>query len=1227
MLNISTHYPKTPLFPFALDRLAPDLEQARAHNEARPEQANLLYEQVAVSLLELAKQQGLTPSDPDAQITERDQSETPEQTALRQCIAVTYFEHAEVFEKLKQVDQAQAYYQKAIGWGHANALEQLTRLLASSGPRFSLGKLPIRPEPYALREESAQLLELLKDQPKALIEVIGLPGVGKTTLLQRLIQPRPDAFFASYDLLAWIDCSSVNRAHADIQAIGYALGYGNLRPQTALRQVANYVQQHPRSLLILDGLTPSNVDLALTWLKPSFWSGQLIYTTAEPLTDKLKQRLERDVDSLPLSLFTSEQAKDLVQQCLPQEPLDTCDFAQVIRMTEGFPAVIQALCRHYQATILGFKNFADFLAQSEQHQAVRDILLREIAQTTLGPLEAEAVTNPITARALTIIKQAAWLGEPRIPFAFFSHEQVAQDAIQMLSQKQLEMMDIDQATNSLKLNPAFLNVVQKRYLSEQLPLIGKNIQRLFKVFNYLTDNESSDGRHNKPEDLKPYTDLVHTLVFETCAKFSFAKDSPLLHQVLTLGSSLARLYYLHHGELQLAYDCLQAAQRLFKQGLPKEQLAHFEQRPEDFALSIAQQETSQEEALLLKLYAEEYLYQEGTLASQLVPRGQVAVEVIQNFEKSYAIQVNLGPVGNPEAVAYTLRNLTRALRKQGRLVDALERFDELTRWFDRYPAVFNERVRAEILIDQGIIQKELEDARPEAERNYQPAIDALYETHRIFLRHETANQHQALGMLSIYLGEAYLAGGNFEAGMTHTCQILLYDGKRRERQGRAYFNLARAFYEAEYWALAKLFVDQALPIQIGAFQPVTKVLGLKIEQKLLQHQQTVTQDPIDVQTASWETQASLTAYCEAQLIACSVPPKLISRDQIKVVEATAYAWLWQQHAKAVLETEQAVLEAQQAELTQKIAALEVQEKTQEEKRTLQLQQEALWYHTLAQRINLDAPENKHALLFAKQFQEEQLYQMIQLLQRANGEKLLKNKVALAERLIEAVSRALPRIEFNATLGASDTVDLPAIVQAVTKLLSEPHSDQKASAQRIADPEQKSRSLRVCAGIQQQVEEMAYYAARCWQPVFSGQAWHTQDIQTLAEYGARRVMDYLKTGGVDMLSSQERVILALMMGEANARLSQPKADESGRTSPGGRSVQGFFSEPGVKVEAEEPGAGLYLPSQQVRPSVYGYRFGSPLEARTRPYQGVFKSEAEAQQVVEEARNQQKSCLVM
>lgn len=134
MLNISTHYPNTPLLPFASDRLAPDLAQARTHKEAQPELANPLYEQVTEALLELAKQQGLTPS--DVRVTERDRSETPEQTALRQCIADVYFEHAEVFEQLKQVDQAQACYQKAQGWGHANAVEQLTACWRHQVPDF-----------------------------------------------------------------------------------------------------------------------------------------------------------------------------------------------------------------------------------------------------------------------------------------------------------------------------------------------------------------------------------------------------------------------------------------------------------------------------------------------------------------------------------------------------------------------------------------------------------------------------------------------------------------------------------------------------------------------------------------------------------------------------------------------------------------------------------------------------------------------------------------------------------------------------------------------------------------------------------------------------------------------------------------------------------------------------------------------------------------------------------
>ncbi|MCX8567212.1 MAG: AAA domain [Glomeribacter sp. 1016415] len=1220
MLSISTNYSKVSSLPFVSDSLAQDLAQARACKEVSPERADRLYEQVEVALLELAKQQGVKPPDPEILFTEHDLPEASKQTTLQQCITEVYFEHGQVLDWLKRADQAQMCYLQAQVWGHPDVAMQLNRSQAVSGPRFSLGQLTSRSAHYLPREQSAQLLELLKNNPTALIEVIGPPGAGKTTLLKRLIHPRPDPFFASYDLIARIDCSSVSCAHADIQAISHTLGYGSQSPQIALRQVASYVRQHPHSLLILDGLAPSNVDLILSWLNPSFWSGQLVYTTSQTLTDRLSQSLGRDVESLPLSLFSQDQARDLVQQCLPKESLEACDFAQIIRMTEGLPGVIQALCQHYLAAVVRFRNFAEFWAQPEKHQSVRDDLLSEIAQACLGPLETEAVTNSITARAVHLLKQAAWLGDHSIPFEFFVDERQQMDleAIQMLYHKQLVIVEINRVTQSLKLNTAFLSVMQKRYLAEQFPLLEQNIQRLFEVFNYSMDNESVNGRQSQAEDLKSYADLVHTLLFETCATVSLSENSSLLSKVLTLGSSLARLYYVYHGELQLAHNFLQRARSFFKQGLSMELIAQFEQAPEDFTAPII----TEEEAELLKLYAKEYLYQAATLASQLVRRGQVAVDVSQDFEKSYTIQINLGQRGDPEAIAYTLRNLARALRKQRRLIDALEEYQKLAEWMEQHPAVFDERMRAELLVDQGIIQKELEDAKPASQRNYRAAIDFLHETQRIYLKYETGKQCRALGMLSIYLGQAHLAAGDFEAGITHTCQTLHYDGKRRGRQARAYFNLACAFDEAGYGALAKLFIDQALPLQVDAYQSKTETLCVKIERKLLQCQQQAS-CPGDVQTATWETQASLTAYCEAQLLAGSAPSKSLSRDQIRVIEATAYAWLWLHHSKLNLE-------AQKAALTQKSAALEAHEKALAAKRELRRQQEELWYRALAQRIDLDAPKNRPVRLFADQFKEELLYQIIQQLRHANGEEMPMDKTTLAEGLIEAVSGVLPKIEFSTTLGGTGMVDLSAIVQEVTKTLSERRrSHQRTGAQRVADlfeePEQKPKSLQVCSRIQQQIEEMACYAARCWQPVLLGKTWHNQDIQTLAEYGARRVMDYLKAGRADTLSAQERVVFALMTGTANKRLSQPKAGE-GWSLKSSWSVQGFFAKPGVKVETEEE-EGLYLPPGQVRPAVYGYRFGSPVEARTRSYQGAFKNEAEAQRIAEQARYQQSRCTVM
>jgi uncharacterized protein YjiS (DUF1127 family) len=227
----------------------------------------------------------------------------------------------------------------------------------------------------------------------------------------------------------------------------------------------------------------------------------------------------------------------------------------------------------------------------------------------------------------------------------------------------------------------------------------------------------------------------------------------------------------------MADECLQKTQCFFKQGLSEQLIAHFAQTPKKFT----PRPISEEETKLLKLYAQEYLYQLATIAFQLIPRGQgkVAMVANQNFEKSYAIQINLGQHGNPEAIAYTLRNLTRALRKQGRLVEALKEYGGLRQWISEHRAVFDERMRAELLSDWGIIQKEAEDAKPEGQRNYRAAIDLLSETHCIYLKHDTPNRSQALGTLSIYLGEAYRAAGEFDKGITHTCQILHAEIDRR----------------------------------------------------------------------------------------------------------------------------------------------------------------------------------------------------------------------------------------------------------------------------------------------------------------------------------------------------------------------------------------------------------------------------------------------------------------
>ncbi len=62
MTNIQTYYPQAPPLQFATDSLTKNLTEARAHKEAKPEQADRLYKQVEAALLKLSEDQGVKPS-------------------------------------------------------------------------------------------------------------------------------------------------------------------------------------------------------------------------------------------------------------------------------------------------------------------------------------------------------------------------------------------------------------------------------------------------------------------------------------------------------------------------------------------------------------------------------------------------------------------------------------------------------------------------------------------------------------------------------------------------------------------------------------------------------------------------------------------------------------------------------------------------------------------------------------------------------------------------------------------------------------------------------------------------------------------------------------------------------------------------------------------------------------------------------------------------------------
>lgn len=302
---------------------------------------------------------------------------------------------------------------------------------------------------------------------------------------------------------------------------------------------------------------------------------------------------------------------------------------------------------------------------------------------------------------------------------------------------------------------------------------------------------------------------------------------------------------------------------------------------------------------------------------------------------------------------------------------------------------------------------------------------------------------------------------------------------------------------------------------------------------------------------------------------------------------------------------------------------------------MQRQEDEQWYIDFALRIDLNTYENLYVGSFANKFRDELLNHIIQQLRLAYGEAVPMSNVDFVGGLTQAFAGLLPKITVDTTGKVSASIDLATVVQGVAKIITEQkQSKKKAEDQRTLDSFSElelAKSRQALESIKKQIEGMANYAARCWQPMFSRQDWNKKekDISTLANYGARRVMEYLKSGTVDTLSAQERVIYALIKGKANARLTQPKEGRRKGLPTEYWSVQGFFADPGVKVEATENGQTrqkVYLPSWPVHPEVYGYRFGSPVEASNGLYQ-EFEDEAKAQQGAEKARHEQGRCTVM
>ena len=740
-------------------------------------------------------------------------------------------------------------------------------------------------------------------------------------------------------------------------------------------------------------------------------------------------------------------------------------------------------------------------------------------------------------------------------------------------------------------------------------------------------------------------------------------------------ASVGLYYYRDVQQLRTALCYLNNGRELLEEHLDEVWLVHFTHKPkrsDSGKVKILQDETFTEAHKELMLhYACDYLGIISRIQSQLTQGndGDFDTHLITQLQSAYNIQQQL--LGNTPSLnkLYTLRSLIRAEKKEQRLRQERPRLSdeihlkfqallEQAKDFIKSVGVPNKKnfhdMQLDFQLDAIYYEKQsmdtLLDEQPEGSVNYSSILEQFTQLEAdyssaqritkdvlplLFYAAETHLAQSQLKMLSErQCKQAFVNSVKRYLRILHECYTSL-KGQARQQQrwyARVLDALGDAYRQYGLYALADNYLTRASDAQCALLgkeshyhrktQDKRAVNRVFLDKALKELATTPT--PL-TQLAQYEQIRNKADYVYGQILQ-DLNTEQLTEDRMQI-----YNTLLLNEIKTVKNNQSLVA---QEEAQQRLnTAIQRENQYQRRKDKLLSTQQRQWYQQFA----IDHPIHKESLqfLFKCSLSVLLLDKLLKYALKAGGKEKGLSQTAIGIGISQACAQLIPKIQVSQTTGIAASINPRGVVTGLLDIYGQYHKGKKdTETQRIQtflkqteDTDTLQQKILSC------VITMAEYATRCYAlqlEAFQDEDTQQEDVTTLAQNGAQRILNYLKHKRKTE-SYEEAVIQGLQYGKSqDKRLKQ--RDESGRHWR----VQEVFTcpylfcpEANTTTEQDK----YYLNKKhldQYKPKIYGYRYASLVEVSQSNYVSLPSKEVVIQKVIaakEKVKEDAHRCAVM